>query len=68
MASTTREVRAILKALMDDHGCECVKQKSGHWKVSRAGFPPIIMSHSPSDHRAVRNMKADVRRLWGITL
>lgn len=64
-----RDVRDIVRALEADHGCTAVISKgSSHWKVTMPGKPPVFMSHSPSDHRAIRNIKRDIRNVLGIDL
>ncbi|AWN08427.1 hypothetical protein SEA_SALETE_67 [Streptomyces phage Salete] len=68
-AGRTREVMKLIKQLGSPrHGCTIDRTKSGHWKVTRPGHQPVIISSSPSDAHAVRNARADVRRYLGITL
>lgn len=68
MSGMRRQVNAIIKTLERDHGCVAKMTKGSHWRVTREGFPPVTISHSPSDPRAVDNIKADVRRYLGINL
>lgn len=34
----------------------------GHWKFSRVGSKPVFVSQSPSDERAYKNARGDIRR------
>ena len=67
MAGLKGDVARIVRRLVQDHGCEA-SCKSGHWKVTRPGYGPVFMSQTPSDNRAVDNIKADIRKYLGIRL
>lgn len=36
--------------------------KGGHIRFDRSGTKPVFISSTTSDHRAAKNMKADLRR------
>lgn len=68
MSSLTSDVTRLVKSLETDHGCQVRKRGNGHWHVSVPGQRSITVSHSPSDQRALRNIRGDVRRYLGIEL
>lgn len=68
MASLRRDVQSIVDRLKRDHGCSAALSKAGHWRVTRPGHKPVTMSRTPSDQRAIRNIKSDVRRYLGVDL
>lgn len=69
MAGLKKDVNAILARLQSsEYGCEVTAQKTGHWRVKRAGHQPITVSRSPSDQRALANIHRDVRVYLGIDL
>lgn len=43
-------------------GWTLTRSNSGHLKFSKAGFTPIFMSYTPSDHRSELNARALLRR------
>lgn len=68
MISTSKEFTALLTAARDDFGC-ALDVNSKRIKVTRPGYSGcVICSRSPSDWRAVRNAKAHLRRVLGVTL
>jgi hypothetical protein len=54
----TRELVRKLKAL----GCE-VRPHKGHWKVYRDGEYVATVPSTPSDHRTMLNVRAQLRRI-----
>lgn len=69
MASLRRDVQSIVDRLKQDHGCSVRSTGSGHhWFVTRPGHKPVTVSRTPSDQRAIRNIKSDVRRYLGVDL
>lgn len=68
MASRMREVTAMVKVLVADHGCTAKRTKTNHWRITLPGRPPVTMASTPSDHHAIKNARADVRRYLGINL
>lgn len=36
--------------------------KAGHYRFDKAGTKPVFISGTTSDHRAIKNMKSDLRR------
>ena len=54
--AATKDVRQLLKLL------------GGHWRVSRQGCPSVTVVNSPSDVRALKNVRADVKRNLGIII
>lgn len=70
MSARRREVDAILKEIQKPaYGCEVVPRgRRGHWKVRRPGYGQLTISPTPSDHRAVDNIRADLKRYLDIEL
>lgn len=68
MARTAKDVDRLLKILAADHGCTVTERRSGHRLVSRPGHRSIVVAKTPSDARALANIKGDIRRHLGITL
>ena len=68
MARLRSDVVKLVNLLVDVHGCTARRSKTGHWQVTRPGFQPVSMSGTPSDQRAIRNMRSDVQRYLGIDL
>lgn len=66
-AGTNREVRDVLRKL-DKLGCQISRSGSGHWRVTRPGRPAVVISHSPGDHHALRNIKSDLKKYLGVAL
>ena len=62
-----KDVRQLLKAA-EARGCEVSRTKGGHWRISRPGCPPVTLSNTPSDARAMRNALADLKRNLGVNL
>ena len=44
------------------HGWQVTRTRNGHWRLLHPGGGIVVMSSSPSDHRALRNMRAQMRR------
>lgn len=42
-------------------GATVTRAGSGHWKISMNGIT-VIAAKSPSDHRAIHNLRAELRR------
>lgn len=57
-----------MKTLERDHGCEVIKNKSSHWKVTRLGCQPVFVSCSPRGPRGLKNAIGDLRRELGIKI
>lgn len=68
MASLRRDVETIVRRLVAEHGCEAKLTRGGHWRVSRPGRQSITIARTPSDQRAIRNVRQDVRRYLGVDL
>lgn len=67
MSGHAREVRSILRELERPvHGCTVTRTSSGHWKVTKPGHQPVIIANSPNKDRAIRNIRADLKRHLGI--
>lgn len=67
-ASVQKDVNALLRRLRTEFGCTIAPTGGGHWRVSREGCRPIVVSASPSRENALRNVKRDARRHLGIEL
>ena len=65
--TTNKDLRVIIEALIEQ-GWRFEKSGSGHIK----GFPPdktmpmVTMAATPSDHRAIKNIKSYIRKSGGI--
>lgn len=69
MSGINKDVKAIVARLERDYGCTVRTGSFGHYIVTRPGYPRLInISRSPSDGRALKNIRADVRRYLGIVL
>lgn len=68
MASMKRDVESIVDRLSQDYGCTVRVTKAGHWRVTRPGYQSVTMARTPSDKRALANMKGDIRRYLGVDL
>jgi hypothetical protein len=69
MGNLKADASRLMASLERDHGCSVVPLKSGHWSVRRRGYSGmVVVSHSPSDVRVMRNIKADLRRVLGVLL
>lgn len=62
-----KDYRAIINHLIDTQGWRYKVRKGGHPVLYPANrqHAPITMPGSPSDHRALDNFKAAVRRAGG---
>lgn len=67
MRSTHKDVRTLLR-LAQQCGCTVARTRSGHWRVSRPGCPSVTVSNTPSDSRALKNARADMRRHLGVAV
>lgn len=69
-ASLRKDVNALLARLQSEFGCTVVQsRRNSHWRVTRANFPAAVMvSCSPSDPRALNNIKSDLRRILDVPL
>ena len=65
--AANKDVRQLLK-LLDSLGCVISRTGSGHWRVSRQGCPSVTVVNSPSDVRALKNVRAEVKRNLGIII
>lgn len=68
MASVKKDMKQLLARLEADKRCTVGRTSKGHPKVTRPGYPPVFMSGTSSDHHAVRNAKADLKRYLDIDL
>lgn len=68
MASLRRDVTALMRRLEADHGCTVTINKSGHYRVTRPGYPFVTVSKTPTDSRAWNNIKGDLRRYLGLDI
>lgn len=65
--TTNKDLRVIIEALLDQ-GWRIEKGNGGHIKA----YPPdktmpiVVMASTPSDARAIKNIRAMVRRSGGI--
>ena len=61
MATSTKEVLALIKQAVDQ-GWKVDQTNKGHykWRSPRGGF--FFSASTPSDHRAIKNIKQDLKR------
>lgn len=66
---TCREVADVLDLLVEQD-CKISQSKgTSRWRITRPGYPAVVyMSSTPSDGRGLKNAKADLRRILGVTL
>lgn len=59
---TSRETRHLLDRLAQIPGWHVVKRKRGHYKITGPRGVLYFTSSTPSDWRAVRNLRSDLRQ------
>lgn len=60
--SASSEMRKLRRALARD-GYSIAKTRGGHWRFEHpAMIGPVFAPDTPSDHRGVRNLRAELRR------
>jgi hypothetical protein len=59
--SNGKDLNAMLR-LFERQGCAVTRRRNGHWKVIAPDGTPVYMSATPSDVRAIRKIKAFMRR------
>ena len=57
-----RDMSKLIKSLRLQ-GWVCALTRSGHWRCQAPDGSLYFASQTPSDHRAIRNTRADLRRL-----
>lgn len=63
LRSAVNELLAAAQA----HGCIVKQARKGHWQVRRSGYPAMVtVSCSPSDQKAIQNIRGDLRRYLGV--
>lgn len=65
MAINLKGIRSGVKEVLEyaeSEGFIVVLGNGGHFKCSKAGSKPVFISRTPSDHHAVKNARADLRR------
>lgn len=60
-----QEMKALIKTLRGQ-GWTATLRKGGHWKLTSPDGKPYFTGATPSDHRALRNARADLRRLGAV--
>lgn len=71
MASQKKEAQEILRRLTSDYNCAVADRltSKGHYKVTRPGAPrPVYVPATPSGARSIPNLKAEIKRFFGIEL
>ena len=64
-----REVKQIIRRLESEFECTVTLNKSGHYRVTRPGYPSMVtIGSSPSTRGSVRSIKGDLKRELGISL
>ncbi|KTT37491.1 hypothetical protein RSA46_21515 [Pseudomonas oryzihabitans] len=56
-----KHLRALVAFALEE-GWVVTRTHGGHLRFTKTGFPPIFTSSTPSDHRAGRNARAQLRR------
>lgn len=62
MSSNSRNWRRQVEDLARDHGCTVEDTHGDHLKLAHPSGWFLFVSKSPSDHRALSNVKSDLRR------
>lgn len=58
---------AQIRRKLEKLGCTLSRTKAGHWKVRHpSSTATYTMSGTPSDIRTLANLRADLRRIFGI--
>lgn len=60
--SGAKDYRKRIKALAARHHYTVEQTRGGHLKLSKPGRKPIFAAYSPSDHRALKNVAAFIRK------
>ena len=71
MSDRRKEVNALIKVLRrPEHGLIVpdTVSTSGHWKVTKPGHRAVFIASSPSDHRALNNIRRDLRKFLGVDI
>lgn len=55
---THREIERLAKA----HGYTVGRTSGSHLELSREGYPTLHFGTTPSDYRAIRNLRGQMRR------
>lgn len=58
--SMTKELKSLLKTA-EEQGCRVVYTSNNHYKVFVPGGKLVVISSTPSDNRAIQNIKRDLR-------
>jgi predicted RNA binding protein YcfA (HicA-like mRNA interferase family) len=52
-----------IRRYLEDHGWTCTqRRRGGHWRIAGPAGQLVVISASPSDPRALNNIRADLRR------
>ncbi|PUA41376.1 hypothetical protein C5U62_32140 [Pseudomonas protegens] len=65
MPSTLHGIKVRTRQLINfalDNGWQVSRTPGGHLKFTKPGHKPIFISSTPSDYRADRNARANLRR------
>ena len=69
MSGLKKDVDDLLRLVQrPEHGCTVTGGRGRHWKVSRPGYGSVAVSRTPSDQRALRNIKSELRKYLGVSL
>lgn len=69
MSGMKKDLNELLKLLQTPrYGCTVAAPNGRHWRVTRSGYRAVTVSRSPSDHRALMNIKSDLRKYLGVEL
>lgn len=60
--SASRRWRDQVRELAEEFGCTLEESPGGHLKLAHPSGWFLFVSKSPSDHRALANVKSDLRR------
>lgn len=59
---SSKSIRQLI-AELEKQGCTATMSKSGHWRISRPGYPDkVTVPATPSDRRSELNARAKLRR------
>lgn len=62
MKGTSKEVRKLFRKVLDHDGWTITKRRSGHYLIQGPEDQKVFCGGTPSDHRAVDNIKRDLSK------
>lgn len=60
-SGTTKEMKKLFKYVRDQ-GWDVERRRNGHWAITGPEGDKVFCSGTPSDHRAIQNIKKDLSK------